>query len=292
MPLEAVPTDLPGLLASVRAPIDDQELPAVPADRMAVGPVPDTIMADPARLTQTLQRTLAAVLEHLPAESVRCRAEARRIADGTHLGFEITLDGSDLPESLALTLAAAESRDPTLPRQFGRPGLWLALVDALARLMGGRVLGRSGPRIVGLEIPVFPIEAEGETCPLSFRVLVVDDGRVNQIVARRILEQIGCVVTVANDGREACDLHAQEGFDLILMDWEMPVMDGDEASRRIRQTELMRQVPILGITAKGSRDTWTECVCVGMNDLLPKPLRPDDLIRAVNYWRASAARLG
>lgn len=291
MRLEAVPVDMAGLLANVRAPIADQELSPIPTDRMTVGPVPATIMADEARLTQALQRTVAAILEHLPPDSFRCQAGARAVEDGVHLGFEITVDSGQAPESLALTLEAAESRDPTLPRQFGRAGLWLALVDALARLMGGRVLGRAGHRLVGVELPIFPIEPEGETCSLAFRVLVVDDGRVNQIVARRILEQIGCEVVVASDGTEACDLHSRQGFDLILMDWEMPGMNGDEASRRIRRTDAMRQVPILGITAKGSRSSWTDCVEVGMNDLLPKPLRPDDLIRAVNYWRASAARL-
>ncbi|MGE0439817.1 MAG: response regulator [Gemmatimonadales bacterium] len=290
MHLDAVPFDLVDALDQVRHPAGDQHLPTMGADRFVTRDLPALLAGDEHRFVQLLQRTTAAVLEHLPSEAFECRIGCAGEPTPV-LSYEIHAAGTnELPEPLAIILEAAESGDPALPRQFGRSGLWLSLVDALARLMGGRVVRRAGTRLVGVEIPVTPVAAEGEACSLAFRVLVVDDGRVNQIVARRILEQIGCEVTVAEDGRAAFELYRRASFDLILMDWEMPGMNGDEASRRIREADA-RQVPIIGITASGTRRSWADCIQVGMNDLIPKPLRPDDLVRAVTYWRASAARL-
>jgi CheY-like chemotaxis protein len=107
----------------------------------------------------------------------------------------------------------------------------------------------------------------------SGRVLVVDDNVVNQRVARRFLERLGCRVEVAEDGAQAVAAHASKTYNLILMDMQMPVMDGLEATRRIRASEAGEtRTPIVALTADAMTGTLDRCLSAGMDDYLTKPL--------------------
>jgi CheY-like chemotaxis protein len=113
------------------------------------------------------------------------------------------------------------------------------------------------------------------------QVLVVEDDDVSAQVARTMLERLACRVDVAANGVEAIDLFQKEAYDLILMAWQMPVMDGLEATARIRSMPRGRGTPIVGTSAGVGR---LECFAAGMNDLMPKPLTLETLKTVLSKW--------
>jgi CheY-like chemotaxis protein/HPt (histidine-containing phosphotransfer) domain-containing protein len=141
-------------------------------------------------------------------------------------------------------------------------------------------------------VRVFTTESEGPTVKLekqapSFgnaRVLLVEDNEINQQVARELLEAMDILVTIASDGKQALELLAAENFGLILMDVQMPVMDGYEATRRIRQQERMSSLPIVAMTAHAMSGDREKCLTAGMNDHLAKPIDPLALTRTLAQY--------
>lgn len=117
--------------------------------------------------------------------------------------------------------------------------------------------------------------------PSQYRILVVEDDEVNAQVARTILERMGFEVDVAPDGSQAVEYFEHRPYNLIFMDWQMPVMDGPEATARIRLKPGGEAIPIIATTA--SRDR-AECLMAGMNDVVPKPYRAEKLKLVLRRW--------
>src|SRR5690606_7188894 len=121
----------------------------------------------------------------------------------------------------------------------------------------------------------------------SGRVLLVEDNQINQRVARRFLERLGCEVEVVEDGAQAIEAFKRNQYGFILMDMQMPVMDGIEATRRIREIEAATErprTPIVALPANAMMGTWERCVEAGMDDYLPKPLDISRLQAAVDRF--------
>ncbi|MDD1960480.1 response regulator [Pseudomonas sp. 39004] len=116
------------------------------------------------------------------------------------------------------------------------------------------------------------------------RILLVEDNPVNQLVAKGMLAKLGCQVQVASQGAEALECLEQDDFDLVLMDCNMPVMDGYEASRRIRQSGRWPELPIVALTANAMPEERERCRAAGMNDYLAKPFRREELLALVDHW--------
>lgn len=116
------------------------------------------------------------------------------------------------------------------------------------------------------------------------RVLLVEDNPVNQLVAKGMLGKLGCDVTVAAHGAEALDQLEFKEFDLVLMDCNMPVMDGYEASRQIRRSGRWPQLPIVALTANAMSEERERCRAAGMNDYLAKPFRREELAALLDVW--------
>ena len=116
------------------------------------------------------------------------------------------------------------------------------------------------------------------------RVLLVEDNRVNQMVAKTIIRKLGYEVVTANNGKEAVEMVAADQFDLILMDCHMPIMDGYEASRRIRQNPECDDIPIIAVTANVMRGDKEKCFGAGMNDYITKPYEKDVLLKKLDEW--------
>jgi len=119
---------------------------------------------------------------------------------------------------------------------------------------------------------------------LRARILLVEDNPVNQLVAKGMLGKLGCQVQVAAHGQEALDYLERDSFDLVLMDCNMPVMDGYEASRRIRQSSRWPELPIVALTANAMPEERERCRAAGMNDYLAKPFRREELLALIEHW--------
>jgi CheY-like chemotaxis protein len=120
--------------------------------------------------------------------------------------------------------------------------------------------------------------------PASVRVLVVDDNEVNLLIAREMLLSAGLSVETADNGAEALGRVTGGRFDVVLMDMQMPVMDGLEATRRIRQLPGLQRLPVLAMTANAMAADRERCLQAGMDEVLVKPIAPDELIAAVRRW--------
>jgi signal transduction histidine kinase/CheY-like chemotaxis protein len=116
------------------------------------------------------------------------------------------------------------------------------------------------------------------------RILLVEDNPVNQLVAKGMLSKLGCEVVVSSHGGEALDALAQEGFDLVLMDCNMPVMDGYEATRLIRQNPKWQDLPVIALTANAMPEEREHCKSAGMSDYLAKPFHREELISLLDQW--------
>jgi signal transduction histidine kinase/DNA-binding response OmpR family regulator/HPt (histidine-containing phosphotransfer) domain-containing protein len=123
------------------------------------------------------------------------------------------------------------------------------------------------------------------------RVLLVEDNAINQQIAQELLRQAGLVVTIANNGQEAVDLVEREHFDAVLMDLQMPIMDGFEATRAIRCNPSFEHLPIIAMTANAMAGDREKCLAAGMNDHVAKPIAPDLLFKALTNWIAPGNRM-
>ena len=133
-------------------------------------------------------------------------------------------------------------------------------------------------------------EGDATSTPRAPRVLLVEDVAVNQLIANKMLQSIGCSVEIAANGVIAVTRTAEERFDLVLMDCHMPEMDGFEATRRIRSREAEApgtpRLPIVALTASALADERAACLTAGMDDFATKPLKRDELQRVVHTWVA------
>lgn len=120
----------------------------------------------------------------------------------------------------------------------------------------------------------------------GFAVLVVEDNELNQQVAKGLLEYYGATVAIANHGKEALDMLNQSSFDCVLMDIQMPVMDGLEAARLIRASSKWQDMLIIAVTANADQQHKDLCQNAGMNDFLAKPIDPERLVSTLLKWLA------
>ncbi|MCB2251049.1 response regulator [Pseudomonas chlororaphis] len=161
----------------------------------------------------------------------------------------------------------------------------LAPLQQQARPLARNALYQTLRRALSAETAVIN-EAQLETLAPQRRafILLVEDNPVNQLVAKGMLSKLGCEVTVASQGAEALDVLEHQHFDLVLMDCNMPVMDGYEASRQIRRSGRWPDLPIVALTANAMPEERERCRAAGMNDYLAKPFRREELIALLELW--------
>ncbi len=176
----------------------------------------------------------------------------------------VTAYGNFLPSEQSVALAPLH--------QLARPLARNALYQTLRRTLQGHEPEHP------LANPAITLEAG------RARILLVEDNPVNQLVAKGMLAKLGCQVQLATQGAEALELLEQDQFDLVLMDCNMPVMDGYEASRRIRQSGRWPGLPIVALTANAMPEERERCRAAGMNDYLAKPFRREELLALVDHW--------
>ena len=187
-----------------------------------------------------------------------------------------------------------------MTRQFGGTGLGLAICKRLVELMGGEIGATSVPCRGSTFWCTLPLERATQVAtaaPASaavwseangdgpLRVLLAEDDVTNQKVAIWMLERLGCRVDVAVNGHEAIKMHARVGYDVILMDWQMPELDGLEATRQLRSNPAIRQVPIIGVTANAMQGDRETCLDTGMDDYISKPIGLEQLREVINRYK-------
>jgi signal transduction histidine kinase/CheY-like chemotaxis protein len=243
--------------------------------------VPEWIQGDPTRLRQIMTNLVGNAVKFTEGGSVRCRLFAER----EMLSFEVSDTGLGMTrETVARLFRPFMQGDSTTTRKFGGTGLGLVITRRLVEAMGGQISveserGRGSRFTVTLPFVLAPAphtEAlDGVSTSPPRRVLLVEDNLVNQMVARKLLEKLGHEVTLAGDGQQAIEACAEGTFDLVLMDCHMPVMDGFEATRRLRSAGFRK--PIVALTAAVSNEDRDHCLNSGMSSVLSKPLRLDRL---------------
>jgi two-component system sensor histidine kinase/response regulator len=273
---------------------------------------PVALHGDPMRLSQALLNLLGNAVKFTDQGSVTlaCRPDGPCEA-GLRLRFEVRDTGIGVaPDQLPRLFTAFEQGDSSTTRRFGGTGLGLALTRRLALLMGGEAGADSVPGQGSTfwftaclpqapEAAGVPEGALGEpawgtpaAAPVlrDARVLVVEDNGFNQEVIRAILERAGLTVDVADEGRRALDMAAQQRYDLVLSDLHMPGMDGFATARGLRAMAGYAEVPIVALTANAFSETRDACLAAGMNDYVAKPVSPAQLYAVLLRWLPGAAQ--
>jgi signal transduction histidine kinase/response regulator RpfG family c-di-GMP phosphodiesterase len=211
--------------------------------------------------------------------------------------FDVSDDGIGMtPEQSSQLFIPFQQADASITRRYGGTGLGLAICRKLADLMGGQVGVKSDfgvgsrfwfsmPLLWGEELSAAPELAEQWQGSLAgSTVLVVDDNHLNQRVASELLEAVGAQVVIAGDGLAALDVLSQREIDCVLMDVQMPVMDGMEATRRIRDDSRFGNLPVIAMTANARGEDEQQCRDAGMNDFIAKPVVPQQLYSKLSQW--------
>jgi signal transduction histidine kinase len=300
MSIEAIPLDLREIVSDLItlhtmtaeekcieliAEIDDQ--------------LPQVLIGDPTRIRQILANLVSNALKFTEKGHVLVRVRVDSSDDSrAEIRIEVEDTGVGIKEGVKDKLFREFTQaDGSTTRKYGGTGLGLAIVKQLVEMMDGlfgvtSVHGEGStfwfrlPLAIGTEDSMQKANQQEPEIQkdLSGHVLLVEDNPVNQMVAQKMLEKIGIESTLAADGQEALDRLEQETFDAVLMDCQMPVMDGFEAARRIREKDAFSRLPVIAMTANVMEGDREKCISAGMNDYIGKPVIEADLKKILARW--------
>ena len=271
--------------------------------------VPETMVSDPLRLRQILLNLLGNAIKFTERGEVGIDVATESMASGAPaLGFTVRDTGIGIAaDKLEHVFDAFAQEDGSVTRRFGGTGLGLTITRRLTELLGGRIWVESevgkGSRFhvavpIGSPASVAGGDAAGDVARNSGlaattgaqdrpAVLLVEDNPVNQKLATVLLERRGYRVVLARDGAEAVAAREAGGFAAILMDMQMPVMDGIEATQRIRALEEAggtARIPIIAMTANAMQGDRERCLAAGMDDYIAKPVEARQLAEILQHW--------
>ncbi len=262
--------------------------------------VPAMLRGDPLRLRQILINLGGNAVKFTQQGAVALKVRPLpATADGMlRLRFEVSDTGIGIDaEQRASLFQPFEQADASMSRRFGGTGLGLAISRRLVELMGGHLDMQSTPGqgssfwfevpFAKCLIPQASAQSPSVQIPataLPLHILVAEDDEINQEVAKELLESAGHKVDLASDGAAAVELAQMTRYDLVLMDLQMPVVDGLQATRQLRALPGYAATPILAMTANAFEEDRRQCLDAGMNDFIGKPVDPDRMFAAVRRW--------
>jgi signal transduction histidine kinase/ActR/RegA family two-component response regulator len=254
---------------------------------------PEVVMIDPVRLRQILINLAGNAVKFTKAGSVT--VSVAYVADHLTIAVKDTGIGIE-PEAIQNLFQEFSQADASTTRRFGGTGLGLAITKRLVEMMHGQIRVRS--RLGEGSIFEFSLQAPPchgvleeptvteVTSTLSGRILLVEDNAVNQKIAIKMLQKLGLTTFVAGNGAQGVELAQRESFDAILMDCQMPVMDGYAATEHIRRWEssVSSRRPIIAMTASALDSEKERCMASGMDDFIAKPVTLSDLHKTLARW--------
>ncbi len=281
---------------------------AIGLDVRCVGPMPRVIESDPTRLRQVLTNLIGNALKFTEQGGVTIKSRfVDKGKDGAFLVFDVIDTGTGIPPDKLETIFNPFSQaDTSITRKYGGTGLGLAISKRIANALGGTLevkseLGKGSTFTLtipvdtsnGIEL-IEGFSTDGvqrvskrakDTCPLvklDGHILLVDDGQTNRQLIELVLKRAGATVTTAENGHSAKLLVEKNHYDLILMDMQMPIMDGYSATKAIREEGV--DTPIIALTASAMKGDREKCLEAGCNDYLTKPVNINELLTAAAHW--------
>ncbi len=264
--------------------------------------LPVMVLGDPLRIGQILLNFLSNAVKFTERGSIAIDLD---LLEETPSELKLRLAVSDTGTGIAeqampRLFKAFEQADSSITRKYGGTGLGLAICKRLAELMGGEIgvdstAGEGSRFWVTLTLQHSALQTPALSAPGASAgefvfgqpppaILLVEDNEINQEVALDLLRGAGLRVDLAENGLQAVEKVAQNAYDLILMDMQMPVMDGLSATRAIRAAETAHRTPILAMTANAFSEDRQQCLAAGMDDHIAKPVNPDSLFAALIKW--------
>ncbi len=267
--------------------------------------IPACVCGDRSRLRQVLLNLVGNAIKFTESGEVAVALTLdENCGDSVRLHFVVRDTGIGIPiDKQEEIFEAFKQADVSSTRRYGGTGLGLAICSQIVRLMGGRIWVKSepgrgsqfhfavlfakaeegAPEHGQAENSVEVVSAAGVPTKPKLRILVAEDNPINQCLAMRLLQGEGHMVEIARNGREAVRGHAETDFDLILMDVEMPEMDGFEATRKIRRAEsaMGQHIPIVAMTAHAMKGDQERCLAGGMDFYISKPVRKTELLAVI-----------
>jgi PAS domain S-box-containing protein len=260
--------------------------------------VAKVLKGDPYRINQILMNLLSNSIKFTKRGRVTLQCLLNNNQPGSQvLEIVISDTGKGMDEGYLKNLFNKFSQeDESIARSYGGTGLGMSIVKQLVELMNGTITVKS-KKGEGTHVTIRLSFTKGTESDLpkkdnshveahilaEKRILLVEDNEMNRVVAETILNQYGATISEAVNGVEAVDAIRNHKYDIVLMDIQMPVMDGLEATRHIRN-DLHSTIPIIALTANAVKGEMEKCIQAGMNDYLSKPFEEEDLIRLIAKW--------
>lgn len=304
MSLEEAVFPLSAVLDHTRSLIEEQAHAKNLVINVDYGDCPPWLVGDQTRLRQAMLNFASNAVKFTEQGYVDLRCSlVERSGDKVTLRFEVRDTGIGIETEAQRSLFQAFRQvDPSTTRKYGGTGLGLAITQRLAQLMGGTVGLTSTPGqgsrfwfTARLKVGSQPSQHAAGNAEQALReshagtrILLVEDDLINQEIANVLLREAGMRVDVAGDGAQAVEMARGRTYDLILMDLQMPIMDGAEATRRIRAMEHGRDVPIVALTANIYEEDRKRCKGAGMTDFVGKPVDPLELFATILKWLPKA----
>ncbi len=310
--LEETPLKVESLIANIVSMMHSRAQAKNLQLRTETVALPHGLLGDPTRLQQALLNYVGNAIKFTASGSVTIRALCEKEdAHSARLRFEVIDTGIGIPaETLPKLFSAFEQADNSTTRKYGGTGLGLAITQKFARLMGGDAGVSSTPgsgstfwftaclrkgeidketeEAAALEV----IEEIIRNNHGGKRILLAEDEPINREITVMMLDEVDLVVDLAEDGLQAVEMAGKNHYELVLMDMQMPHMDGLDATREIRKQPRGANIPILAMTANAFAEDKVRCFDAGMDDFITKPVQPEALFSTLLKWLSRPAQKG